>query len=363
MKYIALAVLLAVMQAPPPVPRKAANPSGRTGNSVDQQRQDNKNPSTQPESGIQPVGTQPNQDGSQSKAADNANKPVIIRELPSVSVTKDRLDKLYIFFTGVLIVVGSFGVRAAYMTLKAIERQADLIGRQVTLMTGQLEAMKGQLAQMESAGKQTKALIDRASDQASALRRSADALRDNARAGKVTAVAMQRAANAAKKSADAALKNIDIIKSKERARIRVVVEPWMPIVGVHGVEYTIHLDGPTPAYIVSASAMAYTDNSENPFIGIAIPGAVVLPTSPTLKQISLIWPDVNFSQPHIDAIGEGRSIVRFRGHIRYKDIFGDQHITPFGYRWNPSWLYGPYVSGEPLLGIWEQEQDSDTEAN
>jgi hypothetical protein len=40
-----------------------------------------------------------------------------------VSVTKDWWDRIYICFTGILIAVGIFGVRAAYKTLKAIEAQ------------------------------------------------------------------------------------------------------------------------------------------------------------------------------------------------------------------------------------------------
>lgn len=75
-----------------------------------------------------------------------------------MSVTKDWWDRIYICFTGVLIVVGIIGVRAAYKTLGEMKAQR-------VAMQGQLAAMQGQLGQMESAGKQTDKIIEHASKQ------------------------------------------------------------------------------------------------------------------------------------------------------------------------------------------------------
>lgn len=79
------------------------------------------------------------------------------------------------FFTGLLVIVGWRGVRAAVRTLSAIERQADLMSRQ----TGILEE---------------------------------------------SVIAATKSSEAAKASADAAKENIAVFISKERARIKVEVE-------------------------------------------------------------------------------------------------------------------------------------------
>src|SRR5437763_707922 len=121
MKHLALAVLLAILQTATPVPRKAANPSNTAPQKVKSDSNSNQTPARQAPPIVQPISSKPDQNEGHSPAADNAPKPIIVRELPPVSVMKDRLDKLYIFFTGVLIVVGSLGVRAAYRTLKAME--------------------------------------------------------------------------------------------------------------------------------------------------------------------------------------------------------------------------------------------------
>jgi hypothetical protein len=158
MKYLALAMLLAVMQASVPVPRKATDPKSGTAQSVARNPNSDQTPAQQAPPLVQSVSTQPNQDTGHSPAAENTQKPVIIRELPPVSVTKDWWDRIYICFTGVLIVVGIIGVRAAYKTLGEMKAQR-------VAMQGQLAAMQGQLGQMESAGKQTDKIIEHASKQ------------------------------------------------------------------------------------------------------------------------------------------------------------------------------------------------------
>jgi len=158
MKIIALAVLLAIMQASSPVPRKTADPSNGAPQNIKKHPDSNKTPAQQTPPVVQSVSAPPNQDTSHSPAAENTQKPVIVRELPPVSVTKDWWDRIYICFTGVLIVVGIIGVRAAYKTLGEMKAQREA-------MQGQLAAMQGQLGQMESAGKQTDKIIEHASRQ------------------------------------------------------------------------------------------------------------------------------------------------------------------------------------------------------
>jgi hypothetical protein len=61
---------------------------------------------------------------SQSPSSTDANKTIIIAESATVpEAGKDWWFRAYVIFTGLLVAIGGFGVRAAYRTLKAIEAQ------------------------------------------------------------------------------------------------------------------------------------------------------------------------------------------------------------------------------------------------
>src|SRR5437667_10641716 len=142
MKYIALAMLLTVMQAPSPVPRKAPNHPARASQTVKQHRQTDQKPAAQPSSGIETVSPNPYQQNGQSITAPNAQESIRVRELPAVSVAKDWMDETAWAFSFALLIVGSFGVRAAFRTLKAIEKQADPMVQQITVARDAANAAK-----------------------------------------------------------------------------------------------------------------------------------------------------------------------------------------------------------------------------
>ncbi len=180
MKYLTLAVLLAVVQAAPPVPRKAADPSNKTSQNDVKQTGSNKAPSQPTTPSAVPIHAQPQQNDSYNPTSENAARVISVSNLPTLSVTKDWLDKLYVAFSGILIVIGFFGVRAAYKTLKAIERQVAEMKAQRETMQEQLAAMRGQLAQMEASGQQTDQLIEQAKAQVTHLKDSTDIALTNA---------------------------------------------------------------------------------------------------------------------------------------------------------------------------------------
>ena len=64
-----------------------------------------------------------------AQAADSAPTSVKVTQLPSVSVTRDCLDWLALFFSGGLVLVGIFGVIAANRTLKSIETQVEIANK------------------------------------------------------------------------------------------------------------------------------------------------------------------------------------------------------------------------------------------
>ena len=161
MKIFVLAMLLAVMQTSTPAPRKTVDPSNGAAKNVKRDSGSSQSPSQQPQAIVEPITANPDQNGGHRPATENTQNPIVVRELPTVSVTKDRLDKLYIAFTGILILVGALGVKAAFKTLGEMKAQREA-------MQGQLKVMQGQVAQMEIAGRQTDSLITQA-------RKSADA--------------------------------------------------------------------------------------------------------------------------------------------------------------------------------------------
>ena len=208
MKFLVLTVLLAVIQTSLPVPQKATDVSKRAPQSVKSDAADNQTPSQKPQTIIQPIGSMPDKSDSHTPAADDTPKPIIVRELPPVSVTKDRLDKLYIFLTGVLILVGGLGVRAAYKTLKAIERQGLSMRRQTTH-----------------------------------LRRSV--------------IFSRRSANAARRSADAAFLNAQAVINAERPWVMIQIKEdrvddnAVVIFSRRSFQITIFNYGKTPAHITN----------------------------------------------------------------------------------------------------------------
>jgi hypothetical protein len=111
MKALVFVVLLAVMQAAPPVPRNAAHHNAANGQNVTQDSNDS-------------VTSKADENKSENVPDQNSDKPIAISTLPPVSVTSGWRENLSLFFSGLLIVIGGGGVWAAIRTLRAIESQA-----------------------------------------------------------------------------------------------------------------------------------------------------------------------------------------------------------------------------------------------
>ncbi len=159
MKIAVFAVLLAVMQAAPLMPRKATDQKTPTS------RKNKRAPQEKPQPDAPQI-SQPVKAPTESHVAP-ANNPqtMIIRESAPVS----RWEKAYVIFTAFLVVIGAAGVWAAYKTLKGVKEQVTEMTEQRKIMDGQLATMKGQLESMKGAGEQTEKLIEHAEHQAEAL--------------------------------------------------------------------------------------------------------------------------------------------------------------------------------------------------
>jgi hypothetical protein len=130
---LALAVLLTVVQTSPPVPGQTPNSTNGARQDVQQQSPVNKKQSSGPSPIVQQVTPAPQQDAGEAIKKQNAQEPVTVAKLPPMSVEKDWMDRLAWVFNGVLVGAGCLGVWAAFRTLKAIDRQANLMQRQLEL--------------------------------------------------------------------------------------------------------------------------------------------------------------------------------------------------------------------------------------
>jgi hypothetical protein len=134
MRLLIFTVLLAVGQAPMPLPGQTTN-NGTTNTKNFNKK--NGTGSQQPTTPIPPpiagvnVTTPPGQSAADQNKNKNNPDAVAVTELPSVSIDRDWVDFGTLAFSAGLVVIGFLGVRAAIRTLRAIERQANLMETQI----------------------------------------------------------------------------------------------------------------------------------------------------------------------------------------------------------------------------------------
>jgi hypothetical protein len=125
MKVLIVAVLLAVMQTSPPIPRKTADSPARAAAQINDKAKAQHSPPTQtPPIKDEHSAVESNKPGDEP-THENTQKAITVRELPPVSVTKDWADYTSLFFAGLLVGAGIVGIGFGYYTLKAIRRQTE----------------------------------------------------------------------------------------------------------------------------------------------------------------------------------------------------------------------------------------------
>jgi hypothetical protein len=163
---------------------------------------------------------------------------------------------------------------------------------------------------------------------------------------------MERQAKATEEAARAATKTIDIMVSKERARIQVepgTVEIYPPDhpLPLDRVAYRVRCHGTTPATITETKVWAQISDSENPHRGgsynsIYIP-SVFIPTAEGVSgQTPLIYADeLAFNRADVrEKVHTKQMLVHFSGQIRYKDIFDKRWMYTFRYIYVPNPVAG-----------------------
>lgn len=300
MKIIALAVLLTVMQAGPPIPRKSANNPAQAPTHVKGESQA-KTPSIP--APIKADGTEPTKSNSSKQHSEDTEHSISISKLPTVSVAapkRDLADWAYWGFNFLLVVTSGFQVYLLFRTLGAVNRQAKETGRQVEVTVEQLRAMNEQITEM--------------SEQTAVLNKSVEV---------------------AKESADAATAQIQMMKSKERARLDIKTSS----IEVEGLNKTLwnmeaKLEfrnlGPSRAHITnSAGELIVTrKNAQKPLDEDEIVSSLNFPDSfidpiPSIAEVTFYYfASLDETAPDMTAFAtefeESLLDVHLRGFVEYE---------------------------------------------
>lgn len=350
MRIITLAVLLTISQASPPVPRQTPDNSTQTGSAV-QQQTESKNDESPPSpptpkqtaraTDKQSAG---HNDATERKGQHDTQYPVVVRELPSVTVTtpkRDLADWGTWAFNLLLVVVGTLQAILLCWTFRLIKHQAREATRQRVWMGRQW-------GQMKSAGEQTDKLITQATEQAAK-----------------TGIA-----------ADAAQKSANAIMDIERARIvieKIELTVTNPGGGPDHPRFVSFFCagrnfGGSPAVITHIDSIldfcekrdaSDSPLTEKPYQSTSPPynARIVPPRRPfyfTCDHTSVL--DENQRKAIFD--GPPWQFMFAHGIVRYKDAFGREWYTRFNYRYDvtyfsPQHQAGFYFSvGPPGFNAW-----------
>jgi hypothetical protein len=160
---------------------------------------------------------------------------------------------------------------------------------------------------------------------------------------------------ASQTSADAANAQIQMVKDKERAKLRISFDRPNILHGPAGrslsIQYIVTLDGSTSATIIQAMIAARIsppDTDRECFAEMEIP-RVILPAQPSHSgHVSVSEDDVSHppvrSEQVIELFRNSEAFIIVEGEIRYQDVFRTGWVLPFILRWESDALYGGHFS-------------------
>lgn len=165
--------------------------------------------------------------------------------------------------------------------------------------------------------------------------------------------AVKETASASSMSAAAAKDSIDRIMCKERARLRVELQPfYLNFNAPSPASYTIQHEGSTDAFVVDSHVSVYVSPSRDPDPSAVNGRPMPIPSiigaqNPVVAAQDILHP---FTPEEIDEIRQLKSFVHFTGFVRYKDVFEGQHETRFNRVWSVARMN--HLNGEPFT-YWE----------
>lgn len=137
MELLLLTVLLAVMQASPPVPRQTANGPANASKRIQKDATNNKTQAAATPAPVEPQSTNHNKEASNGQGKENTEHSIRITELPPVTIPspkKDWVDWGTWGFNFFLVVTSGFQVWLLCRTLIFIRRQTHEMKRQRVTM-------------------------------------------------------------------------------------------------------------------------------------------------------------------------------------------------------------------------------------
>ena len=165
--------------------------------------------------------------------------------------------------------------------------------------------------------------------------------------------AVKETASASSLSAAAAKESIERIISKERARLRVELQPfYLNFNAPSPACYTVQHEGSTDAFVVDSHVSVYVSPSRDPDRSCVNGRPMPIPRiigaqNPVVAAEDVLHP---FTREEIDEIRQLKSFVHFTGFIRYKDVFEGEHETRFNRVWSIARMN--HLNGEPFT-YWE----------
>jgi hypothetical protein len=207
--------------------------------------------------------------------------------------------------------------------------------------------------------------------QAVATRRAARATQISTEAIQKQIAVMERqtkatedAATAAKNTAESTKQSLEMMISKERARLRIDLKKLSlspRSYSVYTVDFTVAIDGPTAAYIDETGCAAFVlplanigsaGVSDAVITSLSSLPKVISPNSSPLEQFAIFILGDRDANIKISEIRNERLFVGIRGFIKYKDVFDRNRETRFRYVWKFSNL--PSLPGTERVGSWEK---------
>jgi hypothetical protein len=175
---------------------------------------------------------------------------------------------------------------------------------------------------------------------------------------------MERQTEATEKAATAARDSVETVINKERARVRINLKELslMPRqASIYFVEFTVTVDGYTPAYITETRYVADTyplqvigepDNGIAAFLPFHNFPEVIPPNTEPIEQEGIFHYTADDAADTMQEIKLDRLFVEIRGVIKYKDVFARERETCFRKVWRFNRVIPP---GHPLRsGEWEK---------
>lgn len=165
---------------------------------------------------------------------------------------------------------------------------------------------------------------------------------------------LKRTLDAIQRQASLMERQMGDTKNRGRARLVVTFPPDPPNFTDRFEEYpdqvpfspsiTVVNHGYTKAFDVRAvGSFTFAPSPEAlvPFDGceLSVPNAIVENNEPIVVYLLGIGSFTMVSQHEIDKVRDEKSFFRVAGEIRYKDVYGDSHQTPFSHLWVESAQY------------------------